>query len=80
MTLSSSSSRGMSRDNWRWCWVYVAASCCANIGQGLVTTVVGPTQLYLARNVDVDIDTINLVSKITISLIAITICRHKPTA
>ncbi len=45
----------------KWCAVYVAASCCANIGQGLVTTVVGPTQLYLAQNVGVDIDTINLV-------------------
>ena len=45
----------------RWCWIYVVASCCANIGQGLVTTVVGPTQPYLAANVDVDIDTINFV-------------------
>ncbi len=45
----------------KWCWVYVLASCCANIGQGLVTTVVGPTQPYLAKNVGVDIDTINLV-------------------
>ncbi len=45
----------------KWCAIYVAISCFSNIGHGTVTTVVGPTQVYLARNVQVDIDTINLV-------------------
>ncbi len=41
--------------------MYIVSSCAANIGQGLVGTVIGPTQLYLAKNVNVDIDVINLV-------------------
>jgi len=45
----------------RWCVLYVLASYCSNIGQGLVTTVVGPTQLYLAQNLGVGVGTVNLV-------------------
>jgi hypothetical protein len=45
----------------KWlCW-YVASSWLTNFGHGMVTTVVGPTQPYLASNVGVNIDTINLV-------------------
>ena len=39
---------------------YVAASWLSNIGHGLVVTVVGPTQPYIAKNVGVEVDTINL--------------------
>ena len=37
------------------------SSWLSNIGHGLMITVVGPSQPYIARNVDVKIDTINLV-------------------
>ena len=39
----------------------MASSWLSNFGHGMVVTVVGPTQPYLALNVGVDIDTINLV-------------------
>ena len=45
----------------KWYTCYVLSSWLCNIGHGLMITVVGPTQPYLARNVGVDIDTINLV-------------------
>ena len=39
---------------------YLASSWLSNIGQGLIVTVVGPSQPYIAKNVGVDIATINL--------------------
>ena len=39
----------------------VASSWLCNIAHGLTITILGPTQIYLARNVGVNIDTINLV-------------------
>ena len=39
----------------------VASSWLCNIAHGLTITILGPTQIYLARNVGVKIDTINLV-------------------
>ena len=45
----------------RWYGVYLLASWLSNIGHGLMITVMGPTQPYLAQNVGVNIDTINLV-------------------
>ena len=43
-----------------WLGCYLASSWLSNIGQGLVVTVVGPSQPYIAKNVGVSIDTINL--------------------
>ena len=51
----------MVREDTKWYAVFVASSWLSNIGQGLVNTVVGPTQPYLAQNVGVKIDLINLV-------------------
>ena len=44
-----------------WYNVYLPASWLSNVGHGLMVTVLGPSQPYLAQNVGVDIDTINLV-------------------
>ncbi len=48
-------------EKFKWCAIYVVASCLSNLGLGLQMNVVGPMQPYLAKRVDVDIDTINLV-------------------
>lgn len=48
-------------DETKWLTWYVGSSWLTNFGHGMVVTVVGPTQPYLASNVNVDIDTINLV-------------------
>ena len=45
----------------KWLAIYVVSSWLCNIGHGLMITVVGPTQPYLAQKVGVDIDVINLV-------------------
>ena len=45
----------------KWWTCLVISSWLSNIGHGLMITVVGPSQPYIARNVDVKIDTINLV-------------------
>ena len=45
----------------RWLQLYFATSWMTEFGNGLVTTVVGPTQPFLADNVGVNIDTINFV-------------------
>ena len=44
----------------RWLVGYFTSSWITNFGHGLVVTVVGPTQLYIAQNVGVEKDTINL--------------------
>ncbi len=44
----------------KWCAAYITVSCLSSISNGATSTVVGPSQLYLAKNVGVDIDTINL--------------------
>ena len=44
----------------KWLAVYIASSWLSNFGHGMVVTVVGPMQPYLAFNVGVPIDTINL--------------------
>ena len=49
------------KDESKWLLAFVTSSWLSNFGHGLVVTVVGPTQPYLALNVGVDIDTINLV-------------------
>ena len=48
-----------SRNEVRWLVWYLGSSWLTNFGHGLVVTVVGPTQLYIAKNVGVDKDTIN---------------------
>lgn len=48
-------------DSSRWLLFYFPVSWLTQFGHGLVTTVVGPTQPYLAKNVNVNIDTINFV-------------------
>ena len=45
----------------KWTLIYVLSSWFCNFGHGMIVTVVGPTQPYLAYNVKVDIATINLV-------------------
>ena len=50
----------VSEDNKWYAW-YVASSWLCNVGHGMMVTVVGPTQPYLARNVGVNIDVVNLV-------------------
>eukprot|EP00095_Tigriopus_kingsejongensis_P008296 maker-scaffold948_size77650-snap-gene-0.12 protein:Tk08296 transcript:maker-scaffold948_size77650-snap-gene-0.12-mRNA-1 annotation:"sodium-dependent glucose transporter 1" len=45
----------------RWYAILLPSSWLSNIGHGLMVTVVGPTQPYLAKNVGVNIDIINLV-------------------
>ena len=45
----------------KWTLIYVLSSWFCNFGHGMIVTVVGPTQPYLAFNVKVDIATINLV-------------------
>ena len=45
----------------RWCSIFVLSSWLSNIGHGLMITVMGPMQPYLARNVNVDIDQVNFV-------------------
>ena len=52
---------GLSPDSSSWILVYFPVSWLTQFGHGLVTTVLGPTQPYLARNTGVEIDTINLV-------------------
>eukprot|EP00092_Neocalanus_flemingeri_P007291 GFUD01007873.1.p1 GENE.GFUD01007873.1~~GFUD01007873.1.p1 ORF type:complete len:462 (+),score=106.98 GFUD01007873.1:184-1569(+) len=52
---------GLDADSSRWICIYFPVSWLTQFGHGLVTTVVGPTQPYLARNTGVDIATINLV-------------------
>ena len=52
---------GLDTDSSRWLLVYFPVSWLTQFGHGLVTTVVGPTQPYLAKNTGVDIATINLV-------------------
>lgn len=49
-----------SQDEKFWAFLVLSSWFC-NIGHGLMITVVGPSQPYIARNVDVEIDTINLV-------------------
>ena len=44
-----------------WYSLYLPSSWLSNIGHGLMVTVLGPTQPYLAQNVGVEIDVINLV-------------------
>ena len=51
----------MSPESSKWIKVYFPVSWLTQFGHGLVTTVVGPTQPYLAENTGVDIATINLV-------------------
>jgi hypothetical protein len=45
----------------KWLACYFPSSWLTNLGHGMVVTVVGPTQPYLAQNVGVDIAIINLV-------------------
>ena len=45
----------------KWLFCYFPSSWLTNLGHGMVVTVVGPTQPYLAQNVGVKIDIINLV-------------------
>ncbi len=45
----------------RFYFILIASSWLCNIGHGLTITVLGPTQPYLARNVGVSIDLVNLV-------------------
>eukprot|EP00090_Calanus_glacialis_P002229 TRINITY_DN11674_c0_g1_i1.p1 TRINITY_DN11674_c0_g1~~TRINITY_DN11674_c0_g1_i1.p1 ORF type:complete len:456 (-),score=102.67 TRINITY_DN11674_c0_g1_i1:161-1528(-) len=52
---------GLDPDSSKWICVYFPVSWLTQFGHGLVTTVVGPTQPYLAKNTGVDIATINLV-------------------
>ena len=52
---------GLDPDSSRWLLVYFPVSWLTQFGHGLVTTVVGPTQPFLAQNTGVDIATINLV-------------------
>lgn len=52
--------RTLSGSEIRWLACYFASSWLTNFGHGLVVTVVGPTQLYIAQNVGVEKDTINL--------------------
>jgi len=52
---------GLDDDGTKWILVYFPVSWLTQFGHGLVTTIVGPTQPYLAENVNVDIDIINLV-------------------
>ncbi|XP_023332152.1 sodium-dependent glucose transporter 1A isoform X2 [Eurytemora carolleeae] len=52
---------GLDRDSSIWLSIYFPVSWLTQFGHGLVTTVVGPTQPYLARNTGVAIDTVNLV-------------------
>ena len=52
---------GLDSSSSKWILVYFPVSWITQFGHGLVTTVVGPTQPYLARNTGVNIDTINLV-------------------
>ena len=40
---------GLGRDSSRWLCVYFPVSWLTQFGHGLVTTVVGPTQPYLAK-------------------------------
>lgn len=47
-------------DETKWYLCYFGASWLCSIGHGLVVTVVGPTQPYIAQNVGVEIDIINL--------------------
>ncbi|XP_040577207.1 sodium-dependent glucose transporter 1A isoform X1 [Lepeophtheirus salmonis] len=44
----------------KWTILYLISSWSNNMGQGIVTTIVGPTQPYLAKNIDVSVDVINL--------------------
>jgi len=48
-------------DETKWLIGYVLSSWLSNFGHGMVVTVIGPSQPYLAYNVGVSIDTINLV-------------------
>jgi len=52
---------GLDSDSSKWILIYFPVSWLTQFGHGLVTTVVGPTQPYLAKNTGVEIDTINLV-------------------
>ena len=52
--------REFSGSELRWLVGYFTSSWITNFGHGLVVTVVGPTQLYIAQNVGVEKDTINL--------------------
>ena len=52
---------GLDSSSSKWILIYFPVSWITQFGHGLVTTVVGPTQPYLARNTGVNIDTINLV-------------------
>ena len=45
----------------KWLACYFPSSWLTNIGRGMVMTVVGPTQPYLAQNVGVKVNLINLV-------------------
>ena len=47
-------------DDNKWYALYVVSSWLANIGHGAMITVVGPAQPYIAANVGVNIDTINI--------------------
>ncbi|TRY63094.1 hypothetical protein TCAL_00469 [Tigriopus californicus] len=51
---------GISREA-RWYALFLPSSWLSNVGHGLMVTVVGPTQPYLAKNVGVNIAVINLV-------------------
>ena len=51
--------KAFSQSEIRWLACYLASSWLTNFGHGLVVTVVGPTQLYIAKNVGVEKDTIN---------------------
>ena len=44
----------------KWLLGYVLSSWLTNLGHGMLVMVVGPTQPYLAHNVNVEIDIINL--------------------
>merc|ERR1719266_3304787 len=51
----------MKNEETKWLVGYVLSSWLSNFGHGMVVTVIGPSQPYLAYNVGVSIDTINLV-------------------
>jgi len=44
-----------------WLWIFFPISWATQFGHGMVGTIVGPTQPYLAKNTGVAIDTINFV-------------------
>jgi len=52
---------GLDRESSIWMGIYFVVSWTTQFGHGMITTVVGPTQPYLAKNTGVAIDTVNFV-------------------